>query len=294
MKIPHDKYIKTLVAGKLTQQDIKRDLEKLSLFSPPAKDVDIIRNSLKLGQEDYFAGKESVDLNWLKDLGIEAMYGYKFGKQVIESTRNIPGAIKVLDDRVMYRIITSLAMAGVTSDDIELIVNAKYDIEYSSEQLDTFLKYFFDVTDWSYYEKDIYANAVRDDQLSIYYRMALEEDKDVLMWKLGLMPNRSFDGLLRDMFVDSVYNFKEQSTRNQDQAYKWGTLALKVQERLDKVERDLNEESDTKQDIEMIFNNMQAEQKTKEIAEEAPDPFKSFQPLTHKEIPKIVKPEDLN
>lgn len=73
------------------------------------------------------------------------MFGYKFGKQVVSNTTHLEGAFKVLNDPGMFKVITSLAMGSVTEDDIELLVNTKYDIEYSSEELDAFLYYFFNL-----------------------------------------------------------------------------------------------------------------------------------------------------
>jgi len=304
MKFPHDKYILTLVAGKLSNQEIMKDLQKNSLQAPPSKEVNAMRDKLKLGQEDYFAGTDVVDLGWLREHDVEAMFGHRFDKQVAESTDGIDGSYKVLNDPNMYRTITSLAMSGVTPEDIELIVNGKYDIEYSSADLDTFLKYFFNISKWSRYEKDDYTNNVRDPQLKMYYSMALEEEKDYLMWKLGVAPNKSFDAMLRDMTVDSYYNFKEQSTRQPEQAHKWGMLMLKVQERLEKVEKDLNSDQDSATDLDALFgkalaahaenNTITPKKKKKEGAvEEQPDPFKEINAVG-KETPNIVTLDDLN
>ncbi|MBC8549663.1 MAG: hypothetical protein H8D23_08420 [Candidatus Brocadiales bacterium] len=231
------------------------------------------------------------------------MFGYRFDKQVAESTDGIDGAFKVLNDPNMYRTITSLAMSGVTPEDIELIVNGKYDIEYSSADLDTFLKYFFNIDDWSRYEKDDYTNNIRDAHLKMFYSMALEEEKDYLMWKLGVAPNKSFDAMLRDMTVDSYYNFKEQSTRQPDQAHKWGMLMLKVQERLEKVEKDLNGDVDSATDLDALFGKAFEEQakksgvtiskKKKKDEVEHPDPFSQINAVG-KETPNIVSLEDLD
>lgn len=307
MKIPHHKYVLTLVAGKLSNQEIMKDLQKNSLQAPPSKEVNALREELKLGQEDYFAGKDAVDLGWLREHDIEAMFGYRFDKQVAESIDGIDGAFKVLNDQNMYRTITSLAMSGVTPEDIELIVNGKYDIEYSSADLDQFLKYFFNIKEWSRYEKDDYTNNIRDQHLQMFYSMALEEEKDYLMWKLGVAPNKSFDAMLRDMTVDSYYNFKEQSTRSPDQAHKWGMLMLKVQERLEKVEKDLNADADASTDLEQLFGkalqkqmdkkDVEVKPKKKKNGEEEevdhPDPFAGLN-VAGKEVPNIVNLDDLD
>jgi len=294
MKIPHQNYILTLIAGKLTNPEILKDLQKNSLTPPPPKEVDDLRDKIRLGQEKYFLDKEPVSINWLKDLGIEAMYGYKFGQQVVASLDGIEGSFKVLNDPNMYRTITALALGAVMPEDIELLINAKYDLEYSSRDLDMFLFYFFNVKGWSRYEKEDYVNNVKDLNLRAFYSIALEEEKDFLMWKLGVTPNKSFDQMLRDMTVDSYYNFKEQSTRNPEQAHRWGSLMLKVQERLDKVEKDLNADSDAKEDLETLFGHLF---KNKEQApakeEKRKSPFME-ESLLGKGVPKIIKPEDLN
>ena len=41
----------------------------------------------------------------------------------------VSGSFKLLNDRLMYRLMTSLALANVNSEDIELIINGKYDID---------------------------------------------------------------------------------------------------------------------------------------------------------------------
>lgn len=147
------------------------------------------------------------------------MYGYMFNHQVGD-VEGVSGSFKLLNDRLMYRLMTSLALANVNSEDIELIINGKYDIEYTSEEVDNFLFYFFNVEEWTYKEKVDYVNSVSDKNLAHFYKVALQGDKAYLMWKLGVAPDKSFDNMLRDMFVDSYYNFKEYSSRNPDSAQK--------------------------------------------------------------------------
>ena len=74
--------------------------------------------------------------------------------------------------------------------------------------------------------------------------MALKGDKDYLLWKLGAAPDKSFNGMLRDMMVDSYYNFKERSKVDPDTAQRWGSLAVKLTDRLDKLEKDTEGKQD--------------------------------------------------
>ena len=96
------------------------------------------------------------------------MYGYMFNHQVGD-VEGVSGSFKLLNDRLMYRLMTSLALANVNSEDIELIINGKYDIEYTSEEVDNFLFYFFNVEEWTYKEKVDYVNSVSDKNLAHFY-----------------------------------------------------------------------------------------------------------------------------
>jgi hypothetical protein len=302
MNIPHIKYLTTLVAGKLTNKEIILDLQTNSLDAPPSKDVNELRDKLRIGQEEYFENKDAVDVAWLNELGIEAMFGHRFNTQVAANTLGIEGALRVLNDRAMYRTITSLAMANVTEEDIELIINGKYDIEYSSEDLDKFLHYFFRVKAWSYYDKESYiGNNVGTAELKMFYNMAIHEDKAYLMWKLGVAPNKSFPEMLREMTSDCFFNFKEQSTRSPDQAQKWGALMIKVSERLDKVEKDLNSDTDFQTDLAELLKSPSTKAvnipgiEEKNHVEDNMDPISALALNSDgKEIPPIINLQDLN
>ncbi len=148
------------------------------------------------------------------------MYGYLYNKEVSAGTLGIEGAFSLLNDPLMYRLITSLALAGITEEDIELIVNGKYNIHYTSEDIKEFLHYFFKVDGWSLNQKKDYVSGIKDQSLSRFYKLALKGDKDYLVWKLGAAPDKSFDHMLRDMMLDSYYNFKERSKVDPDTAQK--------------------------------------------------------------------------
>ena len=173
------------------------------------------------------------------------MFGYEFNTEVPTGTAGIQGAFEVINDPLMHRLITSMALAGITKEDIELIVNGKYNIHYSSEDIEEFLKYFFNVDKWTLSDKKEYVSQVEDQTLARFYTLALKGDKDYLLWKLGAAPDKSFNLMLRDMMVDSYYNFKERSKVDPDTAQRWGGLAVKLTDRLERLEKD----TDNKQDL---------------------------------------------
>lgn len=146
------------------------------------------------------------------------MFGYKFNYQVSVNTEPVENAFEILNNTLMYRAISSLSLCNVPLSDIELVINAKYDLEYSSNDLDTFIHYFFQTEDWNYREKVQFVDIVEDRGLSSFYRIALDNERDYLLWKLELAPSVSFDNMLRDILHDCYFNFKEQARKNSSDA----------------------------------------------------------------------------
>ena len=75
------------------------------------------------------------------------MFCHFTGLQFPEKLDKVDGAFKLLNDPLMYRLITSMGLALITDEDIELIINGKFNMEYSAEDIKLFLKYFFNVSE---------------------------------------------------------------------------------------------------------------------------------------------------
>lgn len=68
MRYPHKNYIKTLVAGRMSNQDILLDLQDHDLMYPPKEYVNKLREEMKIGHEEYFDDKSTeLDPRWLDD-----------------------------------------------------------------------------------------------------------------------------------------------------------------------------------------------------------------------------------
>tara|TARA_Y100001938_G_scaffold44937_1_gene62444 strand:- start:599 stop:1033 length:435 start_codon:yes stop_codon:yes gene_type:complete len=144
--------------------------------------MDDLHASVTETNPKWFSGKEKeINTDWLEELGIDHMYGYKFDTHVNSSLEGVKGGMVLLNDRLMYRLLSSLALGNVGAEDIELILNGKYDVEYSSTDVDMFLRYFFNVDDWTYQEKKDYIGLVSDHDLRAFYELALQGDKSYLM-----------------------------------------------------------------------------------------------------------------
>lgn len=249
MKVPFIKYIETLVVGRYNVNQIVAELQAINL-ELPLQGIVYIADTLKATNPEYFEDTtSSPELSWLHELEIEKMFGYKFNFVLPEGVLGIAGAFKIINDPLMYRLITSMALANITDEDIELIVNGKYNIEYSSEDVTCFLHYFFNLKDWTIQDKLKFVESTIRPELKSAYNLALKGDKDYLLWKLGAAPDKSFDSMIRDMMVDSYYNFKERSKTDPELAQKWGTLAIKLTDRLEKLEKETADKKDMFTDI---------------------------------------------
>ena len=56
-----------------------------------------------------------------------------------------------------------------------------------------------------------------------------------MLWKIGAAPDKTFDAMLKDMMSDSYYNFKERSRVDPELAQRWGALAVKLSDRIDRI-----------------------------------------------------------
>lgn len=244
MQVPFIKFLEVLVVAKKAPMEIQQRLQELGLDFPP-EGMAVIREKLSSFIPDYFADPTAtVDFDWLREWGIDKMYTYEMGIEGAITTIGIEGAFQILNDPLMYRLITSLALAKITDEDIELLVNGKYNEDYAGEDIVEFLHYFFDVAKWTLSQKLEYVDQVKDPNYKRFYKLALKGDKDYLVWKLGAAPDKSFDAMLRDMMHDAYFNFKERAKHDPDLAQKWGTLAIKLTDRIEKIQRDAGDKQD--------------------------------------------------
>jgi len=237
--IPHLKYIEALIVSKLPLDTLKDKLDNLSL-PVPEQAIPIILRTLRSEKPDYFDGKnpDPADPDWIRDLQVTEFFCEYTGFSLPGETHPVKGAMNLLDDPLMYRLITSMAIAKMTDEDIEIIVNGKFNMEYSAEDIKLFLHYFFNVSKWTLKERQAYVKTIQEPQLLKYYKIALKGDKDYLLWKLGAAPEKDFGIMLKDMMGDAYYNFKEQSKIKPELAQRWGNLAIKLTDRIDSFEKE--------------------------------------------------------
>lgn len=259
MQLPFIKYLEAMVACKQPIEQVYDSLQnlKVALASEfPREGIIQVYEKLSETNREYFEKRNKLpDINWLKEFEIDKMVGYHLRLELPGGVQGIRGAFEILNDANMYQTITALALAKITEEDIELIVNGKYNIHYEPEDVKEFLHYFFNVKDWTLTRKKDYIKMINDPKLVRVYNLAVDGDKDYLVWKLGVAPDRSFDQMLREMMADSFYNFKEKMKADPDSARKWGDLAIKITDRIDKLDKESKDKKNLFDDLVFTINN---------------------------------------
>ena len=194
------------------------------------------------------AATRTFDEGWLNGLGILEMFSYRFqvpfnnpeDPATTLSIAGCEGALKIVEDLPLRRSIIPMAFAGIHVDDIGLICNGRYSISYDSEDFKIYVDYFANFESWSPNDKSLYTAALPPDesQLKNHLTIAGKNDKNYLLWKLGITPDKPMDAMFREMMADCFYNFKDKQKINPDDAGKWGTLAVRIADRLEKVDNE--------------------------------------------------------
>lgn len=259
MKLPFLKYIQGLILSREPYESVISKIGRLSV--PLSKDIteqmilDMYGALAKSAGTYLTAMHELPDIEMLRRFKVVKMVAKHFNLEIEEGFAGLEGANNIVYDKEMYLIVTALAMAKVTDEDIELIVNGKYNIHYSKDDIKEFLHYYFNISSWSLQEKKQYLNYITDPKLLKAYKLAIEGDKDYLLWKLGIAPEKSFDSMLHDMMTDSYYFFKEKAQDSPEEAQKWGALALKITDKIEQIEDDRSSKRSLFEEIQFVIDS---------------------------------------
>lgn len=238
IRIPERKYIEVLIAGKVSSPILVEDLTNHKIQIPKDKELIAIYEDLVKTNPEYFTtdGAEP-DPDWLKDFGLSPMFYYRWKKPTDLSLKGCDGVFKMMEDPNVMRYIHLLAFSGVAKDDIELILNARYNISYESEYFQMAFQYFCNYDDWTYADKELYSDGIVDVDLRKHYKEALHEDRGQLLWDIGLGtdPKMSIEEALKDMFNDAYRFFKRFQKNRAAEARDYAALAVKISDRVEGI-----------------------------------------------------------
>lgn len=269
--IPHLKYLEACTVLKWSPEKIQENFTEIGLeFN--LKAAQIVYHTLKTEQPDYFANKEPLDIQWLEQLQIAPMYSYLTSTPLPgHPTDHLKGAFNLLDDPLMYRLVTSLAITKLSDEDIELIASSRQNFSYGVEEIKEFLFYFFNLDNWTLKQRKTFVDSITEEQLAKYYKLALKGEKEYLFWKLGVNPDKPYDLMLNEMLQDSFFNFKEVAKIHPELAQKWATLAMRVADKLDKESKDQRNGVDGLDGIEFIIKTVDRRDETPRRLEDLED-----------------------
>jgi hypothetical protein len=223
------------MAGKISSPMLVDDLNTRKIQIPHDKELITIYEELTRTNPEYFT-TEGVepDPDWLKDFGLSPLYYYRWKKPTDLSLKGCEGAYKMLEDPRMMKFMHLLTFSGIPKDDIELILNAKYNISYETDDFKTVFQYFTNYDGWTYPDKEIYSDQILDLDLRRQYKMALTQDRGQLLWEIGLGvdPDMSVGDLLQDMLNDSYRFFKRLQKNRPEEARDYASLAVKISDRI--------------------------------------------------------------
>jgi hypothetical protein len=301
MEWPHKRFIQALLCGKMDMAGVSTEMIKWAL---PHNDTyaRILLKDLYGKDPAYFEGKkQEITQDLLKSLKIESMYGYYFKKGVDVNLDSLQEAFNFMENREIRTLLFCTILAGMDFDEVELILNEKFDgLNATSDAIDTFVNYFFDLSGLSFKEKESLEKSFSTDlKTRRAFRLALQNDRSYMLWKLGAVPTKSFDDMMREMLTDTFYMFKEVSKDKKiDEATKIGALAVKLADRIDRLEEN-NKNADN------IFSDLvfEPQEKTQEdldaktadeIGAEYGFSFKAEETDLDKIAPKRLQEEEIH
>ena len=180
MKIPHLKFIEALVASKYSIDKIQEELDRYGL-EVNKEIIAVVINTLRSEKPDYFLNNEPADMEWLRELDIIEMWAHLTNMSTPEKLHPVKAAIDLISDPLMYRLVTAMCVAGIDEEDIDLLEAADFNRQYDTTDLKFFIKYFFNLDDWTLKERQDYVNTISNPQLSNFYKIALKGDKPYLL-----------------------------------------------------------------------------------------------------------------
>ena len=246
IRCPEKLYIRTLVIGGFTPEQVLEELARLKL-EIPLEDIKGIVEELRAAVPLFFSQGVSLEDHELEALEVIPMLYYRFQKPApdVNAIIGCEGSFSMLEDPTIRKAVTALSLASINPLDIELLVNGRYHINWESQDFQMFLKYFANFDDWSYADRAFYVETrVKEVEFKLTLtKAALKGDRHYLVWKLGLGtdPHMSMDAIFTDMIADSYFTFKELMKVRPDDAQKFAQLAIRLSDRLDKNENNKKE-----------------------------------------------------
>ncbi|MFH1840445.1 MAG: hypothetical protein ABH849_04835, partial [Nanoarchaeota archaeon] len=188
---PNKKFILTLLLLKKSVKEIIDICKLYEIDVPDSITLDLYKEFLKENLSGFDLTNPDFDLLFTHNLYHLVVY------YLLEDDENYPipipakpigvgGAFRIVEDPHMRRLIIALALCDIQEEDMDLIVNARYNYDYASEDVRMFVNYFADFTNFKFADRKLYVDSIQDNHQKRMYKYALDNDKNMVLWKLGL------------------------------------------------------------------------------------------------------------
>ena len=226
LKLPYKKFLDALVLSRFQMDEIATKLRDLGLMPAPT-DLEV---EIRLIMSEYKEEFGTDIINYPKDI-----------KTLMSHLQNLPGAgpyvkqaIEILNDVNIRRWVNSMAMASLDPQLIYILVSTKTDKIYDEGAFDSYLNFFFNLSDFTIKDKTEIQLKETDPELKNMYGLALRYDKDQMLWKMGFTPDIPLEQMVKIVAVESVMRFK--ISIDEDKAARLGTLVLKAVDKLKELD----------------------------------------------------------
>lgn len=245
MRYPYDLFIRFLVTRRadvnatlesfglpeLTEEEIKERSDLLSSTLPPSfvEYLDSEKNIVK-NKTGFLEWTEIHDIREMWE--IQPEFKISEERKITRGSSDMTKACEIFADPQKRTALSLLVIRAFDFEDIVELFQNKFNFILTKGTYKYALKYFFD---FSAMHQNDYANLLQN--VSPEERNSLNlaltpNSKDFLSYRIGSVPNLSYDEVLQDIMVTSYYKFKAcQNEPLMDMlAMKWAAMAMKAGE----------------------------------------------------------------
>ncbi len=237
MLLPHYKLVETLIVLRYNLKTLNAFLEKFNFRLIASSDYSTISSKILTDFPEIFKGDNDYLFRSLQTLNITGMYAYLKNDTLLISHEDYSldlykEAFNIWEDLTSSRPLRTMAMAKVSPEEAELYINQVPGKALSTEACEVFFNFFFNVFDWTLGDKKVYIEEEPDKTLKNLFKLALTKDKEYVIWKSGLSPNKSYTDMLDSMLTDAYFQYRDTPKVKTEDAKKWADIFLKVGDKL--------------------------------------------------------------
>jgi len=220
--LPYRLYLDALILSGMYDEEIVGNLMKHQLNPIP--------DDIEREMSETFS-------RYKKEYGDDSKNYPGFIKKMISYLLDLPGTqpymkdiMHILADPILKNWIQVMAMGDIDPGLIFVLISSKVEKITEEAVFHDYIKYFFNVPEMSAIDKFDVLNQETDDDVKDNYKLALEYNKEELLWKLGFTPDIPIETLVKGIAAESYMRMK--NARDNSEVARLGTLGLRCVDQL--------------------------------------------------------------